>query len=133
MRIPPPDPENSQRPYAISEDAARDAGVSLTHLARLRMCGDCATERAPRNFRSVLERIENCCSNKESYLSAQTPFAETLFRLALATRNAPANAETYAERFNELDARAGKPQVEASFIALALAADSFYFFRPLLY
>ena len=137
MNAPPPsDPENPDRRYRLSAESLRAAGVSFAHLASVRSCADCRSERShierpDADPNEIIERIATCCSAKPEYILPQTPLMETVFRVYLARRNPTLSAAQLAAAINDLAARSRNPPLDPCFLALALCADQHYGITPI--
>ncbi|MBI2939898.1 MAG: hypothetical protein HYY04_05615 [Chloroflexi bacterium] len=74
--------------------------------------------------------VRSCCSKERSYVTAETPVAEALFRVFLANSNQPISAEQIREQLSNYISLADRPHgYSPELIERIIANDRFYGLR----
>ena len=81
--------------YAINPDWFEQNGISFFNLVAKRLCSSCQKKLASGEAdpEQLIKTISKCCSQEKDFIHPQQPVVESLFRLFLASRNAPMNTE----------------------------------------
>jgi hypothetical protein len=146
--------EASQARYFINERWFEEANRSFRAMAQARMCESCkeklgsdTQERVPsvdpRTGRVVFEirtvpfglspisTIRTCCSKRRDYVTPETPVAEALFRVFLASGNQPMDLERLREELANYVAMSDRPHnYTADLLERIIRTDRYYGLRP---
>lgn len=142
--------EETKTKYYIDVNWYDKVNRSFSTMAIARMCESCkgklgteTQERVaaidPRNGRIVYEMrnvpfaqhpmsvIRGCCSKRRDYITSETPVAEALFRVYLASSNQPMELERLREELGNYVAMSERPHNYApELLARVIGADTLY-------
>lgn len=81
--------------YAINPDWFEQNGMSFPNVVAKRLCLSCQKQLASGEAdpQQLIKAISDCCSKEKDFIYPQQPIVESLFRLFLAYKNTPMNAE----------------------------------------
>lgn len=146
--------EASQTRYFINERWFEEVNRSFRAMAQARMCESCqekvgsdTQERVPsvdpRTGRVVFEirtvpfglspisAIRSCCSKRRDYVTPETPVAEALFRVFLASGNQPMDLERIREELANYVAMSDRPHnYSVELLERIIKTDQYYGLRP---
>lgn len=139
--------------YAIDVEGLERRNRSFVALAQMRFCPE-SQARA----REVIERqvarveaetgrptfateelrygedpfpvIEECCSQKEGYITPRTPLLEAIFRVFLANRNVPMTIEEIRSQLTMFNYGGDRELSDDTLRRVLAAAESYYGIRP---
>lgn len=136
--------------YYVDVQWYENCNRSFRALAQTRLCESCkqklgteTQERVPaidpRTGRVVFEMrtvpfaqsplpvIRTCCSKKRDYITPETPLAEAIFRVFLASGNQPMEIERIREELANYVAMSDRPHnYSPELIKRVIAADDYY-------
>jgi len=147
--------QEEDRPrYYIDENWYNEHSRSFRTMALERLCDSCkhklgteTQERVPTidargrvvfELRSVpfaqnpLSVIRSCCSKRREYISGETPLAEAIFRVMLASGNQPMESDRLREEMNAYVGMGERPQaITSELIERVIQHDDYYGMREL--
>ncbi len=105
---------------------------SFSILAQNCLCPECRqqlrVEEGETAATKLLTAIKNCCSKEPSFITAELPLLESIFRLFLATGNQPLDLEKLGKQLSER--RGGDPsRTSVEILSRLLASDQYYGLR----
>ena len=145
--------EESGPRFYVELQSYDESGRSFRAMAHSRMCESCkekigseTQERVPtidpRTGRVVFELravpfaqnpmsvIRSCCSKKRDFITPETPLAEAVFRVFLASGNQPMDLERIREELGNYVAMSERPHNYApELVERVIRADRFYGLR----
>ena len=146
--------EESKPRYYVDLDWYEENNRSFRALAQTRLCESCkqrlgteTQERVPavdaRTGRVVFEMrsvpfaqnpmpvIRSCCSKRRDYITPETPVAEAIFRVFLASSNQPMDVDRIREELGNYVAMSERPHnYRPELIERIIMADRYYGLRP---
>jgi hypothetical protein len=146
--------EASKPRYYIEERWFDETNRSFRAMAQSRMCDECkeklgteTQERVPsidsHTGRVVFEIrtvpfaqsptsvIRSCCSKRRDFITPETPVAEAIFRVFLASGNQPMDVESLREELGNYLSMSDRPHsYSPELLERVIRADRYYGIRP---
>ncbi len=126
-------PAQSAPAYAIDMRCPTERGMNPSYLISQRMCAVCRKEGSLEIFTSsdprlFIHKIYECCRRKPDYMAPRATLAELVFRVIIARKNEPMDAEEIASTIRNIRSQHVIKRIETPVIAAILRADRYYGF-----